>query len=654
MFFPEKMLLVNALFPGKYAERVAGSIIRQGDLQIADAAQTNPWVKDLVRPYTNEESPEYRTRREKVESIIKNLKLSDQMQDIKPIENPWPEVDRHLEAAISEIEKLIQKQEILSKELQRLNELKTRYERFPGLGKALQMPGGYSYLAIETGQIPDANLPLLEEQLTTTLHVLLPIGNQKGLTSLAAVVLKRDAETLQAALKASGFQPSKIEKELSGLATESIEKLDRDLANVNEQLHTADDKLRTASDKHRKLLLGVFLRIRQEQLYNRMLHFFRHTDQTCLFSGWLPDSRQTEFVQDLNEATQNRAIVDLIPAEKLEQVQNGGVEVPVKLQNPAFFKPFEMLTAVYGLPKYQSIDPTPVLGISFLLMFGLMFGDVGHGIVLALLGLWLTFKTTKDSIRSAGRLVLYAGCVSMLFGFLFGSVFGVEHWLPSVWMKPMDNISELFKVVIYGGIGLITVSIVINLINGIRSRKFLSYLFDKAGLLSGILYWCGILLVSRLVLSKTGEGVGLVVIYAFILSALLLFFHEPILNLLRRNRKLYHDGVFTGIMHSIVEMLEIVLGFLANTVSFIRVGAFGLAHAGLFIAIFSLTDMLSGKWGGAASVIVLIFGNILIICLEGLVVTIQAIRLEFYEFFSRFFQTTKSKYKPLRQNSDLE
>jgi V/A-type H+-transporting ATPase subunit I len=94
--------------------------------------------------------------------------------------------------------------------------------------------------------------------------------------------------------------------------------------------------------------------------------------------------------------------------------------------------------------------------------------------------------------------------------------------------------------------------------------------------------------------------------------------------------------------------------FLANTVSFIRVGAFGLAHAGCFIAIFSLTDMLSGKWGGAASVIVLIFGNILIICLEGLVVTIQAIRLEFYEFFSRFFQTTKSKYKPLRQNSDLE
>lgn len=110
----------------------------------------------------------------------------------------------------------------------------------------------------------------------------------------------------------------------------------------------------------------------------------------------------------------------------------------------------------------------------------------------------------------------------------------------------------------------------------------------------------------------------------------------------------------TGFMHAIVEMLEIVLGFLANTVSFIRVAAFGLAHAGLFIAIFTLSDMMSGKWGGVASAIILVFGNILIIMLEGLVVTIQAIRLEFYEFFSRFFRTTSAKYKPVRENLKVE
>jgi len=654
MFFPEKMLLVNALFPDKYTPKVVRMIIHQGDLQIVDAAQTNPWIKDLARTYSTEESSQSQARREKVEGLVKTLKLTDQLHNFQPLSGDWMEIDQSLETAIAEIESVSQRRDSLQKEFQRLNEIKTRYDRFPGLGKALQMPGDYSYLAIETGEIPDNNLPLLEEQLSATLHVILPIGRQKGMTSLVAIVLKRDAEVLQAALKASGFQPTKIEKELPSLATESIEKLEKELNDLNEQLRDAEEKFQAVVNRHRALLIGVYLRIRQEQVQGRMLHFFRRTEKTCLFSGWLPDSRKEVFVKELQKATQNRAIVDLIPAESHEAVKDGSVEVPVKLNNPAFFKPFEMLTSVYGLAKYQTIDPTPVFGLSFLLMFGMMFGDIGHGLVLALLGLALLLKSHKDTFKSAGYLLLYAGGSSIIFGFLFGSFFGVEDLFPTIWMKPMNDINQLFKVVIYVGAGMITVSIIINLINGIRSGRILDYIFDKAGLLSGILYWCGIILVSRLVLTKTSGGVGLFVIYLFVACALLLFFREPILNLIRKNRRLYNSGVVTGIMHSLVEMLEIVLGFLANTVSFIRVGAFGLAHAGLFIAIFALSDMVSGKLSGVASILILILGNIFIIALEGLVVTIQAIRLEFYEFFNRFFRPARVKYQPIRENPNLE
>lgn len=654
MFFPEKMLLVNALFPDKYTPKVVRMIIHQGDLQIVDAAQTNPWIKDLARTYSTEESSQSQARREKVEGLVKTLKLTDQLHNFQPLSGDWMEIDQSLETAIAEIESVSQRRDSLQKEFQRLNEIKTRYERFPGLGKALQMPGDYSYLAIETGEIPDNNLPLLEEQLSATLHVILPIGRQKGMTSLVAIVLKRDAEVLQAALKASGFQPTKIEKELPSLATESIEKLEKELNDLNEQLRDAEEKFQAVVNRHRALLIGVYLRIRQEQVQGRMLHFFRRTEKTCLFSGWLPDSRKEVFVKELQKATQNRAIVDLIPAESHEAVKDGSVEVPVKLNNPAFFKPFEMLTSVYGLPKYQTIDPTPVFGLSFLLMFGMMFGDIGHGLVLALLGLALLLKSHKETFKSAGYLLLYAGGSSIIFGFLFGSFFGVEDLFPTIWMKPMNDINQLFKVVIYVGAGMITVSIIINLINGIRSGRILDYIFDKAGLLSGILYWCGIILVSRLVLTKTNGGVGLFVIYLFVACALLLFFREPILNLIRKNRRLYSSGVVTGLMHSLVEMLEIVLGFLANTVSFIRVGAFGLAHAGLFIAIFALSDMVSGKLSGVASILILILGNIFIIALEGLVVTIQAIRLEFYEFFNRFFRPARVKYQPIRENPNLE
>ena len=654
MFFPEKMLLVNALFPDKYTPKVVRMIIHQGDLQIVDAAQTNPWIKDLARTYSTEESSQSQARREKVEGLVKTLKLTDQLHNFQPLSGDWMEIDQSLETAIAEIESVSQRRDSLQKEFQRLNEIKTRYDRFPGLGKALQMPGDYSYLAIETGEIPDNNLPLLEEQLSATLHVILPIGRQKGMTSLVAIVLKRDAEVLQAALKASGFQPTKIEKELPSLATESIEKLEKELNDLNEQLRDAEEKFQAVVNRHRALLIGVYLRIRQEQVQGRMLHFFRRTEKTCLFSGWLPDSRKEVFVKELQKATQNRAIVDLIPAESHEAVKDGSVEVPVKLNNPAFFKPFEMLTSVYGLPKYQTIDPTPVFGLSFLLMFGMMFGDIGHGLVLALLGLALLLKSHKETFKSAGYLLLYAGGSSIIFGFLFGSFFGIEDLFPTIWMKPMNDINQLFKVVIYVGAGMITVSIIINLINGIRSGRILDYIFDKAGLLSGILYWCGIILVSRLVLTKTNGGVGLFVIYLFVACALLLFFREPILNLIRKNRRLYSSGVVTGLMHSLVEMLEIVLGFLANTVSFIRVGAFGLAHAGLFIAIFALSDMVSGKLSGVASILILILGNIFIIALEGLVVTIQAIRLEFYEFFNRFFRPARVKYQPIRENPNLE
>lgn len=654
MFFPEKMLLINAIFLEKDADRVAETIVRQGDLQIADAGQVNPWLKDLAQSYSEEETPQLRNRREKVENLIRLLKLTDRLKEVQPLPLDWSEIDRRLEVITPEIESAIQQCEVLTTELQKLNELKGRYDRFPGIGRGIQVPGGYSYLAIETGQIPETNLAILEEQLGSILHVTLPIGSIEGMLSIVAIVLKRDADVLHSALNAAGFRVSKSDKELTTLAAESLEILERNLTQTSEKLRVADEKLQSVINKHQEFLTGAFLHIRHEQLFSRMLHFFRRTEQTCLFSGWLPESRRPAFVTELEEVTQNRTIIDITPAEAVESVRGGQIEVPVKLRNPAFFKPFEMLTAGYGLPRYQTIDPTPILGVSFLLMFGLMFGDVGHGLVLALTGLWLALKSKRDTLRKGGWLALYAGCASMVFGFLFGSIFGIEDWLPTLWIKPMQSIDLLFKVVIYYGIGLITLSIVINLINGIRSGKLINSLFDKAGLISGILYWCGIILVSKLLLSKTGEGVGLLIIYITIACMLLLFFHEPIVHLVKKNQRLRGAEIVNSLMHALVEMLEIVLGFLANTVSFIRIAAFGLAHAGLFIAIFALSDMLSGKLGGLASALVLIFGNLLIIVLEGLVVTIQAIRLEFYEFFSRFFRTSRSIYQPVRENLTLE
>ena len=149
-------------------------------------------------------------------------------------------------------------------------------------------------------------------------------------------------------------------------------------------------------------------------------------------------------------------------------------------------------------------------------------------------------------------------------------------------------------------------------------------------------------------MAEAEREVPAIVPILMIASVALLFLREPTVHLIQGKRKLFPEGVATGIMGGMVEILEIFLGFLANTVSFIRVAAFGLAHAGLFMAIFALSDAVKGSAGGVVSGLVLLFGNLLIIALEGLVVSIQAVRLEFYEFFSRFFQSGSIGYRSLK------
>jgi V/A-type H+-transporting ATPase subunit I len=315
------------------------------------------------------------------------------------------------------------------------------------------------------------------------------------------------------------------------------------------------------------------------------------------------------------------------------------------MKNPKLIEPFELITSTYGMPAYRTIDPTPLVALSFVLMFGVMFGDVGHGAILAILGFLLSFRTPNRMKRQAGAIMMYAGFSSIIFGFLFGSIFGVEDFLPTLWLKPMESIPRLFKTAIFFGMGMIFMSITINVINGLLRKDILHVLLDKAGLVAAVLYWCGIVVATRVVSANptVHKEVPILVPILMIAAVLLLFFREPIVHLAEGKKQLYPEGVGTGMIGGFMEVFEILLGFLTNTISFIRVAAFGLAHAGLFMAIFSLSDMV----GGVGSVFVHLFGNILIIGLEGMVVTIQVMRLEFYEFFGRFFREGTKTYQPV-------
>jgi V/A-type H+-transporting ATPase subunit I len=649
MFTPEKMEQIQVLFFEKDLDQVVDTVVRQGILQMTDAAELESWAEPLSRVETGDEANEMRIRRDRIESLKKSLSLSEQSRGIQPVQDRWEKLDLKILEIERSFREETNRQEEIDKELERLKELQNKAGGLSTFGMPIESEDHYSYLAVEIGTVAVDNLQILNQKLASVVHILYPMTQFRRMSTVMVIVLKRDREKLQSALRDAGFQPLEFTEKGQKLSPEIFKELNSKIDDFMLQKQSAENRIQSIAREDGHFLQSVHFKVRWDAVKQKIMQYFRKTERTYLLSGWLPSEGREPFVREIRKVTQNRSVVEETPAEEVLSVRSGKVQVPVQLKNPFFLKPFELLTSTYGLPSYLTIDPTPLLGISFLLMFGLMFGDVGHGLVLALLGVFMAFRGKKRMLKHAGVLILYCGCASIVYGFLFGSIFGVEHLLPTLWVKPMESISELFTTVIYFGIGMITLSMAINIINVIRKRNFLGLIFDKAGLLAAILYWSGIVLVTRM-LTTQAEAKGGVPVFIMILmlsSVVLLFLREPILHLAEGKRKLFPEGMMTGIMGGIVEILEIFLGFLANTVSFIRVAAFGLAHAGLFMAIFSLSDLVRGLAGGLVSGAVLVFGNVLIICLEGLVVTIQAIRLEFYEFFSRFFEQSSSIYQPI-------
>ena len=486
MFTPEKMEQINVLFAEKDVDKVAETVVRQGSLQIVDVADVESWAKSLSRGGTGEEPSEMKTRREQVEGILKGLNIMPDFEGITPDETPWHE----LEGKIGGIERSLkadrESREDIDKELSRLAELRNRVGAVSSVGLPLKNRDEYSYLAVEVGRVTEENMSILQRNLEPFLHVLTVLGRSERVNRIVVIALRRDRERLQAALQEASFEPARLEEEGELPSPELAKKLDLEIDRLNDKKLDIIERLRKLVDEHESFLKSVLLRIRRDTLKRQILKYLRKTERTYLLSGWIPNDQRDAFIGEIRKTTQNRCIIEEIPAERIPSVKEGKVQVPVELNNPRLLQPFEILTKIYGIPTYTSIDPTPILGISFLLMFGVMFGDVGHGIVLALTGLIMTLKGKRSAVQNAGLLLSYAGFFSVVFGFLFGSIFGLEHLLPTLWLKPMESISQLFKTAIYFGIGMISLAMIINIANGIRKRDFLGLIFDKAGLLAAV------------------------------------------------------------------------------------------------------------------------------------------------------------------------
>jgi V/A-type H+-transporting ATPase subunit I len=337
--------------------------------------------------------------------------------------------------------------------------------------------------------------------------------------------------------------------------------------------------------------------------------------------GWIPQRNlvrlQTKLAQQLSDAYRLETRPPL-PGER--------ESVPFARRYPIWLGPFTELVRGYGIPCYGDFDPTLFFSISFIIMFGMMFGDVGHGLMIALAGVLL-----RGDLKRFRPLLLAAGAAASGFGWLYGSVFGLENLIEPLWLSPLANPIRMLQVALIWGVGFLVTTQLIMIYNRIVARNWSAALFDAGGVAGLLLYLGGVFAVYLGYLARPGA--------AFAAGLAISGFLLVLLHQCAQQAGSWPGRFFLSLMNS----LEIVFNDFVNTVSFMRLAAFSISHVALAMAI----STLSAEMGQAGQMITLVIGNLFILLLEGAIVAIQALRLEYYEGFSRFFTCFGREFKPL-------
>jgi V/A-type H+-transporting ATPase subunit I len=524
---------------------------------------------------------------------------------------------------------------------------------YRGLDIPLDGLDKYSFLHFTTGNLPFQNLDSLMKEVGNNVAIL-PITQQNGQQSIFSVTTPEGRPALEKALQQAGFQQEilpvvegstvdrlseKGEKEQEQLAVE-LEQLNSEITRIAGEFALPLAEIEMFADTESRLLDAS--------------QKFQRTEAAVLISGWIPAADLPAVERYLKEITGGRYVIQTTPPET-----STDEEIPVLLKHPRLLRPFGMLVETYGLPNYREFEPTLFVAISYILMFGMMFGDAGHGLVLAVGGLIALLKGRSQNLKDMGVLLIFGGLSSIIFGVVYGSYFGIEVFKKyAIWHDPLEgDPMQLMYGAIGIGIAMISLGLILNVINRFKRGDVIGGILDKFGLIGLLFYWGTLILLinSSAIMSK---GFMVISVILFLIVPIIGWsLKEPIEHVLK-HKKGEHDAAGGGMSEALIEScvgaFEAILSYLANTISFVRLAAYAMSHAALLFAAFMLAEEVRHfPYGGSyLSIIIIILGNIIAIALEGVVASVQAVRLEYYEFFGKFFSGSGRPFKPFRLAAD--
>jgi len=449
------------------------------------------------------------------------------------------------------------------------------------------------------------------------------------------VAMKNQGEEIAFILNLHTFKPLDLPEEFSDfeLSDALIEFKER-ITNLDLEEKDVFRSLKTLANSEEKNL-NVFSELLEfEKILDEIMTLFGRTVETYVLHGWVPSDEVYNISNIIREESEGLATIETEDATKKESP-------PTLVQNPHYSEPLEVITGAYGTPAYDEYDPTSLISVTFPLLFGFMFGDVGQGIIIALVGFLVGFRLNVEStVQKAGKTIMLCGIAATLVGFLYGAFFSIEGLFTPLWLSPVHaastNMNALLGASLKLGVVVLSIAMFANISNEMAHHKYAEAIVSKYGV-SGI--W--MLLGGAYLISKHGTDLGGIATDILFLP-LVLF---PLIVMIIGGWKVEEQPLMVSFVEAVFEGL---VKLLVNTISFMRVAILAIIHGALSLIMVGVMDIMppttTGFVGKAAVFLIM---NIVIIVMELFVAFIQTMRLHYYEIFSKFYKGTGKPFKPL-------
>ena len=647
------MVHMQIQVPNRQAAAVTRQIAAAGLLHLIDIAHGRVATSDAAPPGTHEQLAAFRDLARRTRRIADRLDLA-----LPEPAGALPDGDRHeyheeqrwLDAQIRPIESVVDevwRRRTAARERAAQTQSQLQHaHRFTRAALDTTRLANVRFATVALGMIRIDEMPALAAALAPAPFAIVTLEASDGVAFSAVATPATVRQRLDDGLRLVAFE----QMSLSDLAAATPDSLKSTLDEAADTERETAAGLHTLRAQHAATIADLSQRAEVAALLLQAQTHFVAAGRFVVISGWIPENDAAKMARTISAASDGRAVIDVQRPEDLPEAAESSLRIPILYRNPVLLRPFQTLVQMYGVPSYGEIQPTAFFALSFLLMFGLMFGDLGQGLVLFSAGYCL-FRYLPRFL-DYGILLMECGAASVVFGALYGSFFGIEGLLPVLWMEPIRDLPRFMGIAIAFGILVVSLGLMINIVNSWRTGERALALFGPRGVFGAFVYWIGLVLIARALMPST-----LVVPVPLLMGmatalALLLVLRRPIVRYLERGatvRKAHAEGPrWLMALEASVELVDTLFAYFANTISFVRVAAFAAVHAGVFIAMFALADTLAhSRFGQPLGIVTLVLGNFVMIFLEGLTVSVQVLRLEYYEFFGKFFKGGGELYRPL-------